>query len=405
MQWFYRHFIRPVLFAQDPEEIHRLTIELLGWAGRHEILADALASYFGAMELPVTVMGLRFPNPVGLAAGMDKDGEAVPIWAALGFGHCELGAITWESQSGNASPRLFRAIADDAIINRMGFNNLGAQAMTRRLAAWKAAGRWPDHPVGLNLGKSKNCPLANAPEDYARTFRALWPYGDFFVVNVSSPNTPNLRQLQDKAALDEILAALQEAQDSRLKACQLIESVSHANSLLSEYAPGLRPSSDANQGASASPPARKPILIKVAPDLDFTALDDILSLVAPRQIAGLVATNTTLGRPEIQPAELQRIYAEPGGMSGRPLGARSTEVIRHLYRQSGGQVPIIGVGGIFNADDAWQKITAGASLIQVYTSLVYEGPGVVQALVRGLLEHLGRTGLKELSQAVGIASR
>jgi dihydroorotate dehydrogenase len=325
-----------------------------------------LRSVYGAELLPVELFGLKFPNPIGLAAGMDKHAEAVPVWPAIGFGFAELGAATWLAQPGNPSPRVFRAIADEAIINRMGFNNLGAEVLAERLAAVRAAGRWPNHPVGMNLGKSKVTPLEKAAEDYANSFRVLRPHLDFFVINVSSPNTPNLRQLQDKAALDEIFAAVQEVQ----------------------------------KGAQS----QKPILVKVAPDLTFDALDDILTLTGPRQIAGIIATNTTLARPETSDPDLRRVYGEAGGLSGRPLAKRSTEVIRHLYRQTRGALPIIGVGGIFDAEGAWEKITAGASLLQLYTSLVYEGPGVVKAIVGGLRKRLEQNGLQTLSQAVGSAT-
>src|SRR2546423_855220 len=215
----------------------------------------------------------------------------------------------------------------------MGFNNPGADALAATLRQWRESGRWPKHPVGINLGKSKITPLEKAAEDYAYSFRALLPFGDFFVVNVSSPNTPNLRQLQDRAALDQILAALEEAQPS------------------------------------GEPSARKPILVKVAPDLSFEALDEIAQLAAERKLAGIVATNTTIARPEASDPGVRRVYAETGGLSGKPLRQRSTEVIRYLYQRTGGKLPIIGVGGIFNAEDAWKKITAGASLIQIYTGL------------------------------------
>ncbi|MCL5097255.1 MAG: quinone-dependent dihydroorotate dehydrogenase [Candidatus Omnitrophica bacterium] len=380
MSWFYRSLIRPVLFAQDPEEIHLYTIARLAWASRHELVCEAIGSFFKAPELPMNVFGLRFPNPVGLAAGMDKDGQAVPVWAALGFGHCELGAVTWQAQPGNPSPRVFRAIADEALVNRMGFNNAGAAALAEQLDQWHKSGQWPDHPVGINLGKTKTTPLERAAEDYAQSFRVLWPQADFFVVNVSSPNTPNLRQLQDKAALDEILAALQQAQ----------------RSLTNDQ------DSTPNRVQAAR---QKPVLVKVAPDLAFEALDQILELVGPRQIAGIVATNTALARPESSDPDLSRVYAEEGGLSGRPLRARSTEVIRHLYCQTRGALPIIGVGGIFSADDAWEKIAAGASLVQIYTSLVYEGPGVVRKIVEGLLDRLGQAGFRELAQAVGCENR
>jgi len=367
MSGFYRHCIRPALFAQDSETIHNRTIRGLAFASRHPVALKALNALYGAPELPVELFGLRFPNPVGLAAGMDKSAEAVPAWAAMGFGFTELGAATWHAQPGNPLPRVFRAIPDEALVNRMGFNNPGAQVFAENLAHWRSSGKWPNHPVGINLGKSKITPLDKAAEDYANSFRVLWPHLDFFVVNVSSPNTPNLRQLQDKSALDEIFAALQEV----------------------------------NAKLSGPMNKMKPIMVKVAPDLTFEALDEILELVQPRKIAGIVATNTTITRPETGDAKLQRIYSETGGLSGKPLRARSTEVIRHLYRQTSGGLSIIGVGGIFDANDAWEKICAGATLIQVYTGLVYSGPNIANAVVSGLQKHLKNGGFSTISQAVG----
>jgi dihydroorotate dehydrogenase len=361
MSWCYRQLIRPVLFTQNAEEIHERTMRALNWVSRHELACDAMHSFFGAPSLPIELFGLHFPNPVGLAAGMDKYAAALPAWAAVGFGFSELGGVTSQAQPGNPAPRIFRAIADEAIVNRMGFNNPGAEKIAEKLMEWRALGRWPKHPVGMNLGKSKVTPLENAAEDYANSFRVLRDHMDFFVVNVSSPNTPNLRQLQDKTALNEIFAALNEVQSSK----------------------------------------SKPILVKVAPDLSFEALDEILELVGPRQIAGIVATNTTITRPQSTDSAVQRIYSETGGLSGRPLRARSTEVIRHLYQKTRGSVPLIGVGGIFNADDAWEKIAAGASLIQVYTGLVYAGPTLAKEIVCGLINKLERAGLNKLQQAVG----
>ena len=400
MSWFYRNFIRPALFAQDSEAIHNRALKSLGWVAQRDVLLDALASFYGAPSLPVELFGLKFPNPLGLAAGMDKHAEAVPVWEALGFGFIELGGVTWHPQPGNPAPRLFRAAADEALINRMGLNNPGAEATAARLAEWRAAGRWPGHPVGLNLGNSKITPLEKAAEDYANSFRALWAQADFFVVNVSSPNTPNLRQLQDKAALDEILAALQEV-NLRLSVISGQWSVVSGPSPVhpaSDHGPGT---TDTSVVAALRPP--KPILVKVAPDLSFDALDEILELVGPRQIAGIVATNTTLARPESRDPELRGVYSEAGGLSGRPLRARSTEIVRHLHRQTQGALPIIGVGGIFNADDAWEKITGGASLLQVYTGLVYQGPGVAKEIVHGLRERLQEWGFSALKEAVGTA--
>lgn len=375
MTWAYRNLLRPLLFRQDSEKVHERTLKRLAWISSHPWACRALAGVFQPAPLPVDLFGLQFPNPVGLAAGMDKHAAAVPVWAALGFGFSELGGVTWHAQPGNPAPRMFRAVTDQALINRMGFNNSGAETMARQLVEWKQSGRWPKHPVGINLGKSKITPLEKAAQDYTDSLRVLWPHADFFVVNVSSPNTPNLRQLQDKSALDEILAALQEV-----------------NSML----------------ASASPETRsvgKPILVKVAPDLSFNALDEILELTGPRHVAGIVATNTTIARPSTDRPELQRIYAEAGGLSGKPLRVRSTEVIRHLHTSTRGALPIIGVGGIFNAADAWEKIAAGASLVQLYTGLVYEGPGVVREIVSGLRSQLRTHGFASLAEAVGCGTR
>lgn len=370
MSWFYRRLIRPVFFKQDPEEVHTTTMRWLSRISRNALASEALESICGAPQLPLELFGLHFPNPVGLAAGMDKSAEAVPAWKSLGFGHTELGAVTWHPQPGNDKPRIFRSPPTEAIINRMGFNNPGAQAVAEELAHWRRLGRWPAHPVGINLGKSKITPLPEAPQDYANSFRTLWSLADFFVVNVSSPNTPNLRQLQDKSALNEILAALQQVNTT-----------------------------NARLGAA------KPILVKVAPDLTFDALDEILELVMDRNLAGLVATNTTIARPPSDDPFVQKVYTQTGGLSGKPVRERSTEVVRHLYKQSRGELPIIGVGGIFTVEDAWEKFTAGASLIQLYTGFIYEGPTLPKRIVKGLAEKLRERGMKSISEAVGSEKR
>jgi dihydroorotate dehydrogenase len=362
MGWPYKKLVRPLLFAQDAERAHDFTLKILARASRDEFICNAIGKFFSAPELPVELFGLKFPNPVGLAAGMDKFAAAVPIWEKLGLGFCELGGVTWHAQPGNPQPRMFRAAADEAIVNRMGFNNPGAESFAQKLSDWKKSGRWPKHPVGINLGKSKITPLEKAAEDYANAFRVLRNLVDFFVVNVSSPNTPNLRQLQDKSALDEILAAIQEQNQNR-----------------------------------------KPVLVKVAPDLSFEALDEILELVSSRRIAGIIATNTTISRPQASDSSSQKIYSETGGLSGRPLRARSTEIIRHIFKQTNGKLPVIGVGGIFGADDAWEKITAGASLVQIYTGLVFEGPDVTKKIAHGVREKLEKAGMKNLREAAGSA--
>lgn len=342
-------------------------MSLLGRASRDSALCGLAGALFASPNLPVELFGLNFPNPVGLAAGMDKFAAALPIWARLGFGFCELGGVTRHAQPGNPPPRLFRAPAAGAIINRMGFNNPGAEAFARTLADWKNNGRWPDHPVGVNLGKSKITPLEQAAEDYAESFRLLREYADFFVINVSSPNTPGLRQLQDRSALDRILTAM-----------------------------------NAERKFGGREPA---ILVKVAPDLTFEALDEILELAAARNVAGIVATNTTILRPETNDPRLKTAYAEAGGLSGKPLRQRSTEIIRHIFRQTAGKLPVVGVGGISSTDDAWEKIAAGATLLQIYTSLVFEGPALTKKIVAGLIQRMQKEGVRNLKDLIGAENR
>jgi len=362
VSWFYRNCIRPFLFAQDAERAHEHALKMLSCVSKNSTARGAAGLVLSAAPLPVELFGLKFPNPIGLAAGMDKFAAALPVWERMGFGFCELGGVTRHPQPGNPLPRMFRARRDGAIINRMGFNNPGAETFAQTLADWKRSGRWPTHPVGINLGKSKITPLEKAAEDYASSFRLLRDDADFFVINVSSPNTPGLRQLQDRSALEEILAAI----------CELKK-------------PGNNPA----------------ILVKVAPDLTFEALDEILELAAARNLSGIVATNTTLLRPETNDPALRAIYSETGGLSGRPLRGRSTEIIRHIFKQTRGQLPIIGVGGIFNANDAWEKIAAGASLLQIYTALVYEGPGLPKKILKGIRERMKTEGVRDLAQVVG----
>ena len=362
MGWCYQRLLRPLLFLQDSEAAHNRVLRGLAWASRGRVLTGFAERYCGAPALPVNCLGLRFPNPVGLAAGMDKAAAAVPMWPRLGFGFAELGGVTRHGQRGNDPPRMFRAVPERALVNRMGFNNPGAEMMAATLAKWRALGLWPDHPVGINLGKSKVTPLAEAAEDYAFSVGVLRDHADFFVINVSSPNTPNLRKLQDKTALSEIIDAV------RMEATS------------------------------------QPLLVKVAPDLSNRALDEVLELATDRGLSGIVATNTTITRPRTVSAKSRRVYGEVGGLSGAPLRARSTEVIRHIYKETQGRLPIIGVGGILNADDAWEKITAGASLVQVYTGLVYEGPTVVREIVTELTKRMDREGVKKLPDLIGTAT-
>lgn len=367
MSWLYRNVARPFLFAQDSETVHDRTLGLLARASRCTGSRKLAQALFETAPLPVEVLGLRFPNPVGLAAGMDKQGVAVPMWEALGFGFSELGGVTGRAQPGNPKPRMFRQVPDGALVNRMGFNNGGAEALAARLADWRSEGLWPAHPVGINLGKAKATPLEEAAGEYAQSFRTLWPLADFFVVNVSSPNTPNLRQLQDKAALDGILAALQEVNAGRPPAVGPSPCWSRWRRTC-RSTPSTRSSASWHRGRSPGWSPRTP---------------------------------RWRGRPS-RTIFAQRVYREAGGLSGRPLAARSTEVIRHLHRQTRGAVPIVGVGGIFTAADAWEKVTAGATLLQVYSGLVYEGPGLARELVEGLAERLGGG---RWSDAVGSAAR
>ena len=358
---FYRHCLRPLLFLQDSEVAHNRVLRGLSVSARLPALPLLVDACYGAPDLPVALAGLKFPNPVGLAAGMDKAAAAVPMWERLGFGFAELGGVTRHAQTGNDTPRMFRAVADRALVNRMGFNNPGAEAMAEALRGWRKREQWPRHPIGINLGKSKVTPLEEAADDYAFSFRALQGLADFFVVNVSSPNTPNLRELQDKSALDEILKILRAVN------------------------------------------AVVPLFIKIAPDLSTEAIDDVLDLTTSHSLAGIVATNTTIERPSPANAQCKKIYAETGGLSGVPLRARSTEIIAHIYKNTKGALPIIGVGGIFTADDAWEKIAAGASLVQVYTALVYEGPSIAADIVRGLKARMEKEGVRSLEDLVGKA--
>lgn len=359
MGWIYRNCLQPLLFLQDSEAAHNRVIGGLSWAGRLPLVPMLTDAFYGAPDLPVTVGGLRFPNPIGLAAGMDKHAAAVPMWERLGFGFAELGGVTQHAQPGNDTPRMFRAVNDRALVNRMGFNNPGAEAVAAALNQWRERDLWPAYPVGMNLGKSKVTPLEEAAADYAFSFRTLQGLADFFVVNVSSPNTPNLRQLQDKRALDEILKTLREVN------------------------------------------ATVPLFIKIAPDLTWEAIDDVLELANAHNLAGIVATNTTIERPDTSDSDCKKIYAETGGLSGAPLHERSTEVIAHIHRHTEGKLPIIGVGGIFTAADAWEKIAAGASLLQVYTGLVYEGPSIAGDIVSGLKARMEREGVRTLAEIRG----
>lgn len=356
----------------DPETAHRQMLKTLHnlELNRHAVWGSLaikqLEKSFCIYDprLQQTFWGLDFNNPLGLAAGFDKDGIAAGIWSSLGFGFAELGAVTLHAQPGNPRPRMFRLPEDKAALNRMGANNLGAAVMADTLAqTWQRQPR--KIPIGINLCKSKNAPLENAAEDYVGSFKYLQDVADYFVINVSSPNTPGLRSLQGGEQLEPILSGLQTAN-------------SH----------------------------HKPILIKIAPDLQWQDLKDILTLATNYNLSGVIATNTTIRREGLKTKILtetgNRIEDEAGGISGLPVKKRSTEVIRFIYQETAGNLPIIGVGGIFTADDAWEKIIAGASLLQVYTGWIYQGPWLVKEVLSGLLTKLDERGLDNIQAAVGL---
>lgn len=372
----YQTLLRPILFTgvkADPEWLHLQTLELLArfQAKRNSPLGRWVQAQLQASlcyqeaRLQQQLWGLAFPNPLGLAAGFDKNGEAAGIWSSLGFGFAELGTVTQYAQSGNPRPRLFRLTADRAVLNRMGFNNCGACDMAANLASVKPDFS-PTIPFGINLGKSKVTSLEAAPEDYRYSFQTLYDWGDYFVINVSSPNTPGLRSLQAPEQLEPILKSLQ-AENHR----------------------------------------SKPILVKIAPDLAPEDVAAIVELGQTYQLSGIIATNTTIRRDGLKTHVLDTtgnpIAEEAGGISGAPLQAQSTQTIRAIWQQTQGKLPIIGVGGIFTAEDAWEKITAGASLIQVYTGLVYEGPWMMKRILKGLSQKLDERGLANISEAVGLS--
>jgi dihydroorotate dehydrogenase len=327
----YTSLARPLLFRLPAETAHEVSMSMLGMAAA--VLGRSGPSPGGR---PVECFGLSFPNAVGLAAGMDKNATALPAWPLMGFGFVEIGTVTARGQPGNAKPRVFRLPRQRALINRLGFNNEGAVAVAERLARWKASGCWPRVPVGINLGKSRVTPLEQAAEDYAESFRVLRGFGDYFVVNVSSPNTPGLRDLQAVDHLRGILRALRQENPSGL-----------------------------------------PILVKIAPDLAEEDIDAVVAAGEEEGAAGWIATNTTIDHSSV-PAGCD----EQGGLSGEPLRDRATRVVRQVAAQAAR--PVIGVGGVSDAGSAREKLSAGAALVQLYTGLVYGGPALPRQIARGL---------------------
>ncbi|HSF46086.1 MAG TPA: quinone-dependent dihydroorotate dehydrogenase [Chitinophagaceae bacterium] len=339
--------LRDILFRFDAEKVHSFSMSSFKTACQLPGIREILARQFKPIDLPVGCFGLQFRNPVGLAAGFDKNASYLEVLDILGFGHVEIGTVTPLPQSGNEKPRLFRLPADQAIINRMGFNNDGMEVVTARLRHWRNRSSDSRLIIGGNIGKNKLTPNEDAWKDYVKCFTALQESVDYFVVNVSSPNTPGLRALQEKEALAGIFHELQ-----------------HRNA-------GL-----------ANP---KPLLLKIAPDLTEGQLQDICSLALELKLDGLVATNTTISREGLSPISAQQaVEMGAGGLSGRPLRKRSNEVLHYLHQHTGGQIPLVGSGGVFTSEDANSKLAAGATLVQVWTGFIYEGPAIVKKICEGL---------------------
>lgn len=361
-QVLYRNLAKPIFFKMDPEKAPHMVIGGLQSACAVPGGTGILRSMYGVNEtsdLSVDLFGLHFPTPVGLAAGLDKNAVAVDGFSSIGFGFMEVGTVTPKGQPGNDQPRLFRLPPDEALVNRMGFNNEGAEAMAGRLSAVKNR----SIPVAVNIGKNKVTLNEEAYKDYQECIRTLYPYGDFFVINISSPNTPDLRNLQYGSELSSLIEHIME--EMRSQATRVGES--------------------------------KHILVKIAPDVSNLELETMIDALATSGISGIIATNTTIGRQGLAHPNAK----ETGGLSGKPLRVRSTEVVSQVYRQTGGKLPIIGSGGIFSAEDAYEKIKAGASLVEIYTALIYEGPEINRRINAGLRELLRRDGFAHISEAVG----
>ena len=358
-------FFRSVLFLFPPEAAHKISMSLLKLACSISFTRNIVTKIFSAHSIPFDLFGLRFKNPVGLGAGFDKNAEYLRELDALGFGFIEIGTVTPRPQPGNETPRVFRLVKDKALINRMGFNNDGVNAIAERLKKWRKdqtsnvkrqSGKGSDNPhrsshvsrliIGGNIGKNKDTSNEDAWKDYEICFRALHPYVDFFVVNVSSPNTPGLRALQEKSSLKKILT--------------------HLQTINSDF------------------DTKKPILLKIAPDLAWEQIDDIINLAREIHLDGMVATNTTIARDHLKTPNSKLQNVGMGGLSGKPVQKRSTEIVQYIHQKINGSIPIIASGGIFQGADAREKLNAGAVLIEIWTGFIYEGPFIVKRICREL---------------------
>jgi len=355
--------IRPLLFRLDPETAHILTLYALRFTGALPPLNWAISQFFNAPEKPVHAFGLTFRNPVGLAAGYDKDGIAVRGLAALGFGHIEIGTVTPRPQEGNPRPRLFRLVEDQAVINRMGFPGEGASKVERRLSS--VVRRPSSVVIGVNLGKNKDTLLENAAEDYLSLMRAFAPLADYLAINISSPNTVGLRRLQGRDMLENLLRRIAAERQNPLNPNSYPPNSYPPN----PYPPNPYP-----------PNPYPPILVKLAPDLTDDELDDALGVILDTGMDGVITTNTTLGREGLR----SKHRGETGGLSGSPLRVRSEAVLREVVKRVEGRIPVVSVGGIMSPEDAKRRLDMGAALVQVYTGLVYAGPGLVQKIIRAV---------------------
>jgi dihydroorotate dehydrogenase len=356
--------LKPLLFRLDPERAHELVTGAFALATRRTLPAGVVAALlqYSDARLATECLGLRFANPVGLAAGFDKHGTLVRPMALLGFGHVEVGTVTPRAQPGNARPRMFRLPEDEALINRLGFNSPGMAVVAGRLRQLRQSGG-AGIVVGANIGKNRDTALERAAGDYQAALVALAPFVDYITINISSPNTPGLRRLHERAALEELLGTL--------------------------------------VATNRALPQPRPLLLKISPDEELQQLEEAIDVGMAYGVDGFVATNTTLDRAGLRSGAA----AEAGGLSGRPLAARAYQRLALVYALTGGRLPLLGVGGIFDAQDAYRRIRAGASLVQLYTGLIYRGPGIVHAITRGLVKLLERDGLRSVAEAVGVDAR
>ncbi len=361
------NIVKPVLFLFDAEKSHNFITGCMSFFGKSRASCGITSLFFNYKnkKLNMEILGLTFPNPIGLAPGFDKQCRLINIIPSFGFGFIEVGTITKHEQAGNEKPRMFRLVKDKALINRLGFNNAGADKAARKL--YKA--RYTV-PVGVNIGKSKITPLDKANEDYLCSFEKLYSYADYFTINVSSPNTPELRKLQTKARLNSLLKALVNKNQELAKKLET---------------------------------EKKPIFVKIDPDMDFKQLDDVLDVIKKNGLDGIIATNTTLGREGLMSEE--SLTSQQGGLSGQPLKDRSTQIISYIYSKTKGKLLIIGVGGIATTKDAYDKIRAGASLVQVYTGFIYNGPSTAKKINKGLVKLLKKDGFNSVREAVGAAHK